>query len=754
MKNWLKKINIKNIDKTKILEISARLSFFSVFAVFFGSVFMLLVFIYFSATLPDPEKLTNRKIEQSTKIYDRNGVLLYDVYENKDRTVVTIENVSPYVVSATLATEDSDFYKHQGFDALGIVRAALNTLTGEGLQGGSTLTQQLTKNALLTQDRNIIRKIKEFILSVQIENKYDKDKILEGYLNETPYGSTAYGIEAASQLYFNKSSKDLTLAQSAFIAGLAQRPSVYSPFGTNPDLGIERQKYVLKLMKDRGWVNKKGERQKISQKEYDDAINDKLVFAKARTNIRAPHFVFWVLEKLYDKFGEEFVKNGGLKVTTTLDVNKQEEIQNIVQEELEKVTNLNVGNSSVVAINPQTREIIAMVGSRDYFDDKIGSFNVATSPTRQPGSSIKPLVYATGLKQGYTASTVFMDVPTSFKGADAGKAYMPKNYDGKFRGPIQLRYALANSINITAVKMLKIVGLNSFLQTATDFGITSFNRGPQNYGLSLALGGGEASLLQMTNAFAVFASEGNYQDTKFALKIEDKNGNPINYESGEKKQVIDKGVAYIISDILSDNSARLLAFGPGNALEFRTDKVAVKTGTTDDIRDNWTIGYTKKIVVGVWAGNNDNTPMNPNLASGVTGAAPIWNRSIKLFLDPDLKNTFDRPDNVVSKEVGTITGGNPADEVEDRRSEYFVKGTEPVSRSDMVLEILVCKKDDRIANSKCIDDGKAEKKEFIKLTALLPEWQNDVDEWVEKNYKDKDGMGKFFPPTKKSNYGD
>ena len=740
------------ITRLKILELTARLSFFSVFVVFFGSIFVLLVFVYFSATLPSPDKLTNRRVDQSTKIFDRNGELLYDIYEEKDRTVVSLGDVSPYVISATLAIEDAEFYKHSGFDVIGIIRAAFNTATGQGLQGGSTLTQQLTKNALLTQDRNIVRKIKEFILSVQIENKYDKDKILEGYLNETPYGGTAYGVEAASQLYFKKSSKDLSLGESAFIAGLAQRPSVYSPFGSNPALGIERQKYVLKIMLDKGWVDKNGVRRKISQKEYEDSIKSDLVFAKIQTLIRAPHFVFWVLQKLYDRFGEEYVKSGGLRVTTTLDINKHEEIQNIVVEELNKVTDLNVGNSSVVALDPQTREVLVMVGSYNYFDEKIGSFNVATSPTRQPGSSIKPLVYATGLKQGYTASTVFLDVPTSFSGADGGKDYTPKNYDGKFRGPIQLRYALANSINITAVKMLKIVGLNSFLQTATDFGITSFDREPESYGLSLALGGGEASLLQMTNAFGVFASGGFYEDPKFILKIEDKNGKLINYDSRSKKQVLDKGIAYIISDILSDNSARLLAFGPGNALEFKTDKVAVKTGTTDDIRDNWTIGYTKKIVVGVWAGNNDNTQMNKNLASGVTGAAPIWNRSIKLFLENELPNKFDKPDNVISKEVGTITGGNPADGVEGRRIEYFIKGTEPVVRSKMVLELQVCTKDNRIANEECIKDGKAEKREYIKLKALLPEWQESVDKWLEENYKDKDGMGKFFPPTKKSNY--
>lgn len=741
-----------NINKTFILEILARLSFFSVFVTFFGSVSVLLLFIYLSATIPDPDKLTNRRIEQSTKIYDRNGELLYDVYDDKDRTVIALTDVSSYVISATLATEDAEFYKHKGFDALGILRAGLNTIKGEGLQGGSTLTQQLTKNALLTQDRNIIRKIKEFILSVQIENKYDKDKILEGYLNETPYGSTAYGVEAASQLYFKKSSKDLNLAESAFIAGLAQRPSVYSPFGTNPALGIDRQKYVLKLMKEKGWLTKTGERKKISQKEYDEAIAYELKFGKARTNIRAPHFVFWVLDKLYAKFGEDFVKNGGLKVYTTLDVNKQEEIQNIVAEELEKVSTLNVGNSSVVAIDPENREVLAMVGSKDYFDDKIGSFNVATSPSRQPGSSIKPLVYATGLKQGYTASTVIMDVPTAFKGANNGKDYTPKNYDGKFRGPIQLRFALANSINITAVKMLKVVGLSSFLETAQDFGISTFNRDPSSYGLSLALGGGEASLLQMTNAFGVFASGGMYQDVQFIKNIEDKSGKQISYETGSKKQVLDKGIAFVISNILSDNSARLLAFGPGNALQMSPDQVAVKTGTTDDIRDNWTIGYTKKVVVGVWAGNNDNTPMNQNLASGVTGAAPIWNRSIKLFLDKDLPNKFDKPDNVVQKEVGIITGAIAASEIEDKRFEYFVKGTEPVSRSDMVIELEICKKDKRIANDKCIEDEESEKREYIKLKCLLPEWQSQVDDWVEKNYKDKDGMGKFFPPTKKSDY--
>jgi len=745
-----------HFSKNNMLKYIALLSKVGMYFVAFGCVLVMGLFLFYSFIVPPPDKLTNRKIEQSTKIYDRNGVLLYDVYQDEDRTVISFDKVSPYLINATLATEDADFYNHQGFDVISFLRAGLNTARGEGLQGGSTLTQQLVKNALLTSDRTIIRKIKELILAVQIENKYGKDEILTYYLNETPYGGTSYGIEAASHLYFGKSSGDLNLAEAAYLAGLPQSPSEYSYFGSNPQKGFDRQKYVLHLMKDRGWTDKNGKKHKISQEEYDAAKNYDLKFSENVSNIRAPHFVFYVLQKLYEKYGEEYVKSAGLKVTTTLDIEKQDKVQKIVKEEVDKAAYLNVGNASLVAINPQSREIIAMVGSKNYFDEEVGRLNVSIQETRQPGSSIKPLVYATALKQGYTASTVYMDVPTSFPGASTNKPYRPKNYDGKFRGPIQMRYALANSINIPAVKTLKLVGLDAFLHTAQDFGITSFNRDPSSYGLSLALGGGEASLIQMTNAFGVFASGGYYQDPISVLKVEDKNGKNLNYvNESAKKRVLDKGIAFIISDILSDNSARLLAFGPGNLLEFRGTKVAVKTGTTDDIRDNWTIGYTKDIVVGVWSGNNDNTPMNGQLASGVTGAAPIWNRSIKVFLDPDIPNSFDVPDNIIKKEVGTITGGKPADGLENKRWEFFIKGTEPEVRSDMVVELEVCKKDGKIANDKCKDADKSEKREYIKLNALLKEWQKSTDDWVDKNYpKDKDEYKKFHPPTKKSNYDD
>lgn len=745
-------------NREDLLAIGAKVSTWGVFAMLFGSIAVLAIFIYYSSIVPAPDKLTNRKVEQSTKIYDRNDILLYEVYKDENRTLINLQDVSPYVVYATLSAEDADFYKHQGFDPIGMIRGALLSLTGQGLQSGSTLTQQLTKNALLSSEQRIDRKIKEFILSMQVENKYNKDDILEWYLNETPYGSTAYGIEEAAQLYFNKTSADLDLAESAYLAGLPQRPSAYSPFGATPEYGFDRQKYVLKLMYERGWIDSSGERKKISKEEYDTAINEELQIAQVSTDIRAPHFVFYVLDKLYEKYGEEYVKSAGLRVKTTLDVEKQEEIQTIVQEELDKAeeADLNVGNAAVMGIDPQSRDILVMVGSRDYFDTEGGGqFNVATSPTRQPGSSIKPLVYATGLKQGYTASTMFMDVPTNFGAPDDGsKAYQPKNYDGKFRGPIQLRYALANSINITAVKMLQVVGIPSLLETAKDFGITSYHD-DNYYGLSLALGGGEASLIEMTNAFSVFASGGYFQAPNYILQITDKDGNNIAYDvQRPKKQVLEPGIAYIMSDILSDNSARLLAFGPGNQLEFRTNQVAVKTGTTDDIKDNWTIGFTNDIAIGVWSGNNDNTPMNSRLASGVTGAAPIWNRAITTFLDDsDSPAKFEKPDNVVKIEVGTITGGIPADGLEDKRWEYFVKGTEPEVRSEMVLELEVCEKDGKLANDDCKDDDKTEKREYIKLTTLLSEWQDSANDWIKENYpKDKDEFKKFYPPTEKSDY--
>jgi len=708
------------------------------------AIFLMVLFGVYSATLPSPSKLTTRDIEQSTKILDRNGKLLYEVFADKNRTLVELQNVSPYLLRATLSAEDSDFYRHRGFDLIGILRAGYNVLRGKGLQSGSTLTQQLVKNALLSSERTINRKMKELVLSMQIERKYSKDDIIKMYLNETPYGGTAYGVEAASQYYFGKSSKELNLAESALIAGLPQSPTYYSPFGPNPENAIARQHYVLWLMRNRGWVEKDGTRNFISEEDYNAAKVADLKFAGINNGIKAPHFVMYVKSLLSQKYGDKYVGNAGLSVTTTLDLDLQEQVEKIVKDEVEKVKYLSVGNAALVAIDPKTGQILAMVGSKDYFDmENDGNVNVTLS-LRQPGSAIKPLTYVTAFERGFTPSTVLFDVPTEFSGGEDLPPYKPVNYDGKYRGPIQIRYALANSINVPAVKMLKLIGVEAVINTAQKFGISTLND-PSRYGLSLTLGGGEIRLLELTNAFGVFASGGIYREPISILKVADAKGKVIDEVRESKgEKVIDSGYTYLISDILSDNNARAEVFGLGNALVVPGHTVAVKTGTTNDIRDNWTIGYTPSIVIGVWAGNNDNSPMAKGLASGVTGAAPIWQKAMIAYLKDKKDEKFEKPENIIDMEVGKISGMKVYDGAEDGRWEKFVKGTEPTSVSDWFISLEVCKKDNGGFKLKkdCDDEGTVKERVFVKLKAELSEWQDSVDKWVEENIDDED----YFPP--------
>ena len=733
--------------KTLLIAITALASL-SLLLLLIGSVFFMVIFAYFSKDLPSPTRLQSREMELATKIFDRQGTLLYDIYGEKNRTLVRLDQVSPHLVNATLAVEDAEFFAHQGFDVPGVLRGFLNTLRGRGLQGGSTLTQQLVKNALLTPERTVIRKIKELVLSVQIERRYDKGDILQMYLNESPYGSTAWGVEAAAQLYFDKGAQDLTLAESALIAGLPQQPSYYSPFGPYPENAQARQSYVLKLMHERGWLDETGTRHHLSLEEYEAAKAETLNYALSSSGIKAPHFVMYIKGLLEQRYGEELVERGGLQVTTTLDYDLQESAEAILAEEVAKAAYLSVGNAALVAIDPQTGQILAMVGSKDYFNEEDdGNVNVTLS-LRQPGSAIKPLTYATALKQGYTASTVLYDVPTTFPGGDQPD-YKPKNYDDKFQGPVQVRNALGSSVNVAAVKMLKMVGIPSLLQTARDFGITSLTD-PSRYGLSLTLGGGEVRLLELANAFAVFASGGTHYPPTSILKVTDAQGHTLEEwrpEAGES--VLDPGIAYILSRILSDNNARLRAFGAQSLLNIPGKTVAVKTGTTNDIRDNWTVGYTPEIVIGVWAGNNDNSPMNKSLASGITGAAPIWNRVMADYLGDKADQGFVKPNNVVEMWVGTLSGMKPFSDEEDRRVEYFLKGTEPQAISEMFREIRYCKDQDKDLNE--CDDDDIKSRTYVIFKAELPEWQDFVDDWRDDAYdEDKDENKKYYPPDEEN----
>lgn len=732
----------------RVVHVAISLASFFLFSLVAGLVLFFGVSAFYSRKLPSPNKLVNRDVELSTKIYDREEKLLFDVYKNVDRSLVKIEDIPPDLINATLAAEDSEFFLHRGFDARSILRAIRNTVLSRYLQGGSTITQQLVKNALLTNERSFSRKLKEFILAIQIEKKFTKKEILQIYFNEIPYGGPSWGIGAAAQTYFGKQVKDLTLAESAFLAGLPQSPSVYSPYGEHPEKGLAREKYVLRLMSTKGWINADGSREYLSNERAEKAKEEAFNFVKSGQNvIKAPHFVMYVKRLLEERYGESTIESGGLQVKTTLDLDLQEKLQKIVAEEVDKAKGLKVGNGALVAIDPKTGQILALVGSKDYFDlENEGNFNVTIDgPGRQPGSSIKPITYVTALEKGFTASTLIMDVPMTFPGGDK-EEYKPVNYDGKFRGPLSLRSALANSINIPAVKILAILGVETVIDTARKLGITSLTDASR-YGLSLTLGGGEVHLLELTGAFSVFAAGGIKKDLTPILEVHDSHGNLLeSYQPSGGLRVLSEDSVYILNNILSDDSARALVFGTNSLLKIPNYNVAVKTGTTDDKRDNYAIGYAASIVVGAWVGNNDNSPMDPRLASGITGATPIWHRSIVEFLKGKKDEPFKRSENIVEVPVDVLTGFLPAEGF-PARIETFVKGTEPKTVSDMYLTLKVCNIDGKIASQGCIDQGQSEEKKFIKPHDPNYQWQDFNDKWIEENYKDKP---EFNPPKETS----
>jgi 1A family penicillin-binding protein len=567
-------------------KIFARLALFSFFALFVLLLLAAFSFAFFAKDLPQPDKVVRRE-GFSTKIYDRNGELLYDIYQGQKRTPVDLSEIPQHLRNATIAVEDKNFYKHEGFDLTGIFRALYNIIVHHRLQGGSTLTQQLVKNVLLTSQRTLTRKLKEFILAVQIEHRYSKDQILQMYLNEAPYGGAAWGVESAAETYFGKKVKELNLVESAILAGLPQRPSVYSPFSDNPKAYVGRTQQVLRRMREDGYITSEQEKEALSQLE-------KVEFASQGASFKAPHFVMYVKKQLEDRYGQQMVEQGGLRVTTTLDLKIQEEAQKAVSEEIKKVEPLHITNGAAIVLDPQSGEILAMVGSKDYNDPNYdGKVNVVLS-LRQPGSAIKPVTYLTALKKGYTASTLLMDTPTTFSGGSGQPDYQPVNYDGKFHGPLQVRYALGNSINIPAVKMLAMVGIKEMLSTAYEMGISTLEPTVDNlkrFGLSVTLGGGEVRLLELANAYNAFANGGLRVEPVAILKVTDKDGRVL--EERKKisgKRVITPEQAFIISHILADNSARLITFGERSALIIPGRTVAVKTGTTNDKRDNWTIG--------------------------------------------------------------------------------------------------------------------------------------------------------------------
>jgi penicillin-binding protein 1C len=591
--------------------------------------------------LPSATSLQTYVPALSTKLYDRNGTLLYTFYKDENRTWIPLSSVPYYTRLAIVAAEDAEFFYHQGFSFRGIIRSLLKDIQeGKLAYGGSTITQQLLKNTLLTNERTFTRKLRELILSFQVERLYTKDQILEMYLNEVPFGGTVYGIEEASQTYFGKTTQNLTLSESALLAGLPKNPSTFSPF-TNTEAAITRQKEVLSLMHDH---------QFISDDEYQKSLTTPLSFSTKTQPLLAPHFVMYVRDVLLSLFGEEAVYHGGLHVTTTLDLSLNDTVQSIITRELSKVKNLHVTNSSALVLNPHSGEILSMIGSKDYNDPSIdGNVNVATS-IRPPGSSIKVLTYAYALSHGMTPETIIPDVPTKFY-VPGLPVYEPKNYDGGYRGPLPIRSTLAESRNIPAVRVLYHFGLPSIIDLGRSMGITSW-KDPSSYGLSLTLGGANLSLIELATVYATVANYGKTPTLTSLLQVTDNTGailykNPCtDGVSCVQPQALDPRIAFQLTDILRDNVARTPAFGSRSALFIpEHPEVAVKTGTSNDLRDNLTVGYTPSRLVAVWVGNSDNSPM-VRIASGVTGAAPIW-RGIMDHLLPKESVAWKTPDGLV-----------------------------------------------------------------------------------------------------------
>lgn len=717
------------------------------FLFLFGVIGFFLLFLWFSRDLPRPDRI-RRTQGFSTILYDRHNNPLYDIYAEENRLPVELSEIPQSLRQATIAIEDRDFYLHEGFSSRGMLRALVNIFIFRKLQGGSTLTQQLVKNVLLSNERTLPRKMKEFILAIQIEQKYSKDEILQMYLNETPYGGTTAGVEAASQYYFNKKVKDLTLVESAILAGLPAAPSLYSPFTGDPKAYIWRSEQVLRRMREDGYLSR------LEEEEARQALPN-FIFSSSRQDIKAPHFVMYVRELLEERFGKAMVEQGGLRVTTTLDYTLQSVAEKIVSEEVAKVKSLRVGNGAAVVLNPASGEILALVGSKDYFASESGNFNAALG-LRQPGSAIKPITYAAAFKKGYTPSGVLFDVETHFPGGSGQKDYVPKNYDGKFRGPLELRFALANSINVAAVKLQALVGVKEMLKLAYDMGLTTLppdDETVNRVGLSVVLGGGEVRLLDLVGAFSVFANSGEWHEPVAILKVTDSTGKLIWEQKSQRgKRVLSSEVAFLINSILSDNDARKEVFGERSHLLIPGQTVAVKTGTTDDKRDNWTIGYTRDIAVGVWVGNNDNSPMHPSLASGVTGAAPIWNRLISFALKDKSDTPWEIPERVVSMEIDAF-GGGLAREGYPTRLEYFIKGTEPTSQSSIYKKVKISKsQSDKLASSAEIASGNYEEKEFVVFEEQDPvstdgknRWQEAIEAWVNKQED-----AKYHPPKETS----
>jgi penicillin-binding protein 1C len=701
------------------------------FAVVAGILAVPVLFLWYSRDLPTPGTLVQTQFENATRIYDRNGELLYSVFEEENRSYVSLQQIAKPIQQATIAIEDEDFYKNKGFSPLGYLRIIPNLFRFGRVTGASTITQQLVKNVLLSDERSLPRKVKELILSIQVNSRFSKDEILEMYLNNIPYGGTAVGVEAASQQYFGKKAAELTLAEAAFLAGLPQSPSTYSPFSGNKYY-IGRAEQVLRQMVDNKYITRDQ-----SKKALEDI--KKMKFSQRETALKAPHFVMYIRQKLAEEFGDAMVNTGGLQVTTTLDYKLQKEAEAIMKDEIDKLEAYNAGNGAGLISNPKTGEILAMVGSKDYYDEENeGNFN-AVFANRQPGSSLKPIIYAKAFEKGYTPATMLMDVKTEFTTGESGdEPYSPVNYSGKFQGPVQVRFALGNSLNIPAVKMLAMVGIEDAMQKAYEMGISNWeptDAAMRNVGLSLVLGGRETTLHDEVTAYGVFANKGIKQDLYGIQMVKDSKGKKLfEHKKTKGDQALSEEIAFLISHVLLDNVARTQEFGSNSLLRIPGKTAAVKTGTTDQKRDNWAVGYTPSVVVGVWVGNNDNSAMNPRIASGVTGASPIWNKLMQAALKEKKNEEFPKPDDVIAMQIDPFAGGLPIDG-QPTRTEYFIKGTEPTSKSQIYQnkdgkDYWVFKESDPFST-----DGKNR-------------WQEGIDKWIEQFHK---GEERYNPPNEVKN---
>ncbi len=726
-----------------------KIFWFFVFLFAAGVLGAVALFIYYSKDLPNPGKINKRLVIESTKIYDRTGEhLLYELYGEEKRTVIPVGEIPETVKRATIVLEDDIFYSHHGFDVAAIIKAACHEGSSKiglgdlgGLcpqRGGSTITQQFIKNSILTSERRYSRKIKELILAIEIEQKFSKEEILGMYLNEIPYGSNAYGVEAAAKTFFGVSVRDLTLSQAALLACLPNAPSYYSPYGSHTDKLLNRWAYTLDRMYELGYITE----------EQKDAAKNEDILAQVKplsNSLQAPHFALYVKDKLEEEFGEKELQSKGLKVYTTLDWDLQQKAEAAVKEGVEENgAKWRFTNAALVAANPQNGQVLAMVGSKDYWDKTIdGNVNVATS-LRQPGSSFKPYIYARAFQEGYTPDTILYDVPTNFGKDGSGNYYRPNNYDGSFHGPLKMKQTLPRSLNIPAVKALYLVGIKDAISQVESMGISTLTN--PHLGLSLVLGGGEVKLLEHVGAFGVFGAEGIKHDQKVILRIEDHSGNEVaNYEESEGKRVLERNTALQITEILSDDNLRKPTFGPNSKLNIPGHQVAAKTGTTNDFKDGWTIGTSPSLTAGVWAGNNNASRMKMG-ADGIYVAGPIWNK----FMTEALAN---RQEEKFAEPVKIETGKDILDG-KTEKTVVKIKVCKIKKGKYCILTKGECEDEDDEREKKFFtghsilyyvdkDDPRGDKPKKPKDDPHFEKWEEGVIKWGEKH---ADGKGRDALP--------